>query len=84
MAIKSRLLSKLKSIYMTLNMSKNTHPQKLHPILQRLTEARDLCQLGLTENNYARYGEVYDGLIMAMKQMGAFGCTHPKKHTEIV
>lgn len=69
MAIKSRLLSKLKSTYVSLNMAGNAHPQKLHPILHRLTEARDLCQMGLTESNYARYGEIYDGLIMAMKQV---------------
>lgn len=69
MAIKSRLLSKLKSTYVSLNMAGNAHPQKLHPILHRLTEARDLCQMGLTESNYSRYGEVYDGLIMAMKQV---------------
>lgn len=69
MAIKSRLLSSLKSIYVSLNLAENAHPQKLHPILHRLTEARELCQMGLTEENYAKYGEVYDGLIMAMKQV---------------
>ncbi len=69
MAIKSRLLSKLKSTYVSLNMAENAHPQKLHPILRQLMEAKDLCKLGLTESNYARYGEVYDGLIMAVKQV---------------
>ena len=69
MAIKDRLLSKLKSAYVSLNMAENAHPQKLHPILCRLTEARDLCRLGLTEERYAEYGEVYDGLIMAMQQI---------------
>ena len=69
MAIKSRLLSKLKATYVSLNMAENAHPQKLHPILHRLTEAKELCQMGLTEESYARYGEVYDGLIMAMKQV---------------
>ncbi|WP_051650340.1 hypothetical protein [Selenomonas sp. AB3002] len=69
MAIKSRLLSKLRSAYAFLNMAGNAHPQKMNPILHQLTEARDLCQQGLTESNYARYGEVYDGLIMAMKQI---------------
>ena len=69
MAIKSRLLSKLKATYVSLNMAENAHPQKLHPILHRLTEAKDLCQMGLTESNYDKYGEVYDGLLMVMKQV---------------
>ena len=69
MAIKSRLLSKLKFTYMTTTMSAAIHPQKLHPVLHNLEEARELCQQGLTESNYAKYGEVYDGLIMAVKQI---------------
>ncbi len=40
MAIKNRLLSKLKPTYVSMNMAENAHPQKLHPILHRLTEAR--------------------------------------------
>ncbi|WP_158645815.1 CDP-glycerol glycerophosphotransferase family protein [Selenomonas ruminantium] len=51
-------------------MAENEHPQKLHPILHRLTEVRDLCQMGLTKSNYdVRYGEAYDTLIMAIKQI---------------
>ena len=70
MAIKSRLIAGLNSISVSLNMAKNEHPQKLHPIRHRLTEVRDLCQMGLTKSNYdARYGEAYDTLIMAIKQI---------------
>ena len=69
MAIKSRLLSKLKFIHMTTTMAATAHPQKLRPVLHSLEEARELCQQGLTESNYAKYGEVYDGLIMAIKQI---------------
>ncbi|SFW31941.1 CDP-glycerol glycerophosphotransferase family protein [Selenomonas ruminantium] len=69
MAIKSRLLSKLKFTYMTTTMAATAHPQKLRPVLHNLEEARKLCQQGLTESNYAKYGEVYDGLIMAIKQI---------------
>ena len=69
MAIKSRLLSKLKFTYMTTTMAATAHPQKLRPVLHNLEEARELCQQGLTEGNYAKYGEVYDGLIMAIKQI---------------
>ena len=69
MAIKSRLLSKLKFTYMTTTMAATAHPQKLRPVLHNLEEARELCQQGLTEGSYAKYGEVYDGLIMAIKQI---------------
>ena len=69
MAIQSRLLSKLKFTYMTTTMAATAHPQKLRPVLHNLEEARELCQQGLTESNYAKYGEVYDGLIMAIKQI---------------
>lgn len=69
MAIKSRLLSKLKFTYMTTTMAATAHPQKLRPVLHNLEEARELCQQGLTEGSYAKYGEVYDGLIMAVKQI---------------
>ena len=75
MAIKSRLLSKLKSTYVTMNMAASAHPQKMHPVYRNLVEARTLCQQGLTESNFAKYGEIYDGLIMAIKQVldGASG-----------
>ena len=69
MALKNRLLSKLKSTYVTMNMSASAHPQKMHPVYRNLVEARKLCQQGLTESNFAKYGEIYDGLIMAIKQV---------------
>lgn len=69
MAIKSRLLSKLKFTYMTTTMAATAHPQKLRLVLHNLEEARELCRQGLTEGSYAKYGEVYDGLIMAVKQI---------------
>lgn len=69
MAIKNRILSKLKSAYVMLNMASATHPQKMHPVYSNLVEARNLCQQGLTASNFAKYGEIYDGLIMASKQV---------------
>ena len=69
MAIKSRLLSKLKATYVTMNMAANSHPQKMYPVLHNLEEARKLCQQGLRAGDYAKYGEVYDGLIMAVGQI---------------
>ena len=69
MAIKSRLLSKLNTAYATLNMANASQPQKMHSVYHNLVESRDLCQQGLTDNNFAKYGEIYDGLIMACKQV---------------
>lgn len=69
MPIKNRLLTNLKSTYKAMDMAASAHPQKMHPVLHSLEEARALCQQGLTEVNYAKYGEEYDGLIMAVKQI---------------
>ena len=69
MPIKNRLLTNLKSTYNAMDMAASAHPQKMHPVLHNLEEARALCQQGLTEVNYAKYGEEYDGLIMAVKQI---------------
>lgn len=82
MAIKSRLLSKLKSTYVTLNMAATSHSQKMHPVLHNLMEAKSLCQQGLTEENFAKYGEVYDGLIMAIQQI--LSCETGRDAREIV
>lgn len=69
MAIKSRLLSKLKSTYVTMSMAATSHPQKLHPVYQNLVEARKLCRKGLSERNFVKYGEIYDGILMAIRQV---------------
>ena len=69
MAIKSRLLSKLKFTYMTTTAAAAAHPQKLRPVLHNLEEARELCRRGLKGNAYTKYGEIFDGLIMAVKQI---------------
>lgn len=69
MAIKGRLLSKLKSAYETMNMEPAYQPWKIHAVLHELEEARMLCRQGLTKSNYAKYDEVYGGLIMAVKQV---------------
>ena len=69
MAIKNRILSRLKAAYVMLNMASASHPQKMHLVYSNLVEARKLCRQGLTESNFAKYGEIYDGLIMAGKQV---------------
>ena len=75
MAIKDRLLKSLNSAYDTMNIAANSHPLKMHPALIELLKAKDLCQKGLPEKYITKYVEVYDGLIMAVKQIysGAAG-----------
>ena len=69
MAIQSRLLSKLKSTYINMNMVTSSHPQKMHPVLRDLMEVRELCQQGLPEEIYTKYEEIYDSLILGIKQI---------------
>ncbi len=69
MAIKDRLLKSLKSAYDIMNEATDSHPQKMHPVLLALVKAQDLCRKGLPDKSYAKYGEVYDGIIMAINQI---------------
>lgn len=69
MAIQKRLLSKLKSIYVAVNTASEGNLRELHAILQRLMEAQMLCQKGLPQDAYNKYEEIYDGVIMAVKQI---------------
>ncbi len=69
MAIKNRLLLKLKSTCITMNMAAPFHPQRMNFLYRNLLEARELCQQGLSEGNFAKYGEIYDGLIMGIEQV---------------
>ena len=70
MAIKQRALRKL-------NMTKNhvLHAMgmgskaSLDDIYRNLIETRDLYWEGLSQQNYAAYGEIYDGLILAVRKM---------------
>lgn len=69
MAIQKRLLSKLKSVYVALGMTSENDTKKIYALQQRLTEAKALCQKGLPEGEYIKYGEVYEGIIMAFGQI---------------
>ncbi len=69
MAIQKRLLSKLRSIYVAFNMASEGKLREIHVILQRLTEAQNLCRKGLPQGAYSKYEEIYDGIIMAIKQI---------------
>lgn len=69
MAIQKRLLSKLKSTYVALEMVSKGNLRDTHALLQRMKEAQVLCKKGLPQVAYEKYGEVYDGLIMAFNQI---------------
>jgi len=69
MAIQQRLLSKLKSTYVALEMVSKGNLRDTHALLQRMKEAQTLCKKGLPQTAYEKYGEVYDGLIMAFNQI---------------
>ena len=69
MAIKNRLLAKLKSTYVTMGMAASFRLQSLNIVYRNLVETRELCRQGLTESIFVKYGEIYDGLIMAVKQV---------------
>lgn len=69
MAIKKRLLSKLKNINISLDLTSRGNNRERHSLLQRLTEAQSLCKDGLPKACYKIYEEVYDGLIMALGQI---------------
>ena len=69
MAIKKRLLSKLKSIYVSIEMISKGNRWNSHALSQRLIEAQSLCRKGLPEAAYKKYEEIYDGLIMALRQI---------------
>lgn len=63
MAIKNRILKNL-------NAAKNNNENLLFKeSLNDLITAQNLCQKGLTEKNYKPYGEIYDGLILAVKNL---------------
>ncbi|SDP35193.1 hypothetical protein [Selenomonas ruminantium] len=69
MAIQKRLLAKLKSANAALDMLQKGKPLDINDLLQRLTDAQSLCQKGLPEAAYKKYEEIYDGLIMAIKEI---------------
>ena len=69
MAIQKRLLTKLKGTYVALEMVSKGNFRDTHTLLQRMKEAQTLCRKGLPQAADEKYGEVYDGLIMAFNQI---------------
>ena len=69
MAIQNRLLSKLKSVDVALELAAEGNFRDAHVLLQRMKEAQALCKKGLPQITYEKYGEIYDDLIMAFRQI---------------
>ena len=70
MAGKQRILRRLNVVKADLEQAEKTNSKEaLNNVSQMLIKARDICRHGLSEINYAAYGEVYDGLITASRQM---------------
>lgn len=70
MAKKERILTSLRAAESELSKAARTGSKKSAAnVLQNLESIRDICCVGLPENAYAEYGEIYDGLILAVEQM---------------
>ena len=70
MAIKERLLRELFAIENRLTHTSDvTDRVAKNSILQQLTIIRDLCCDGLPKEHWGNYVEIYDGMILAFKQM---------------
>ncbi|MBR3723347.1 MAG: hypothetical protein IKN12_11405, partial [Selenomonadaceae bacterium] len=70
MAKKQRVLESLRMVESELRKAAKTGSKKnAVNIRENLTALRDVCYAGLSENSYAKYGEIYDGLILAVEQM---------------
>ena len=59
----------LRSIYAEIKMYSKGSIQNHNIVLQRLIKAQSLCKKGLPEIVYKEYGDIYDGLIMAFRQL---------------
>lgn len=63
MAIKNRILKNLRAA------ENNNENLLFTEALNNLNVAQNLCQTGLTAENYKTYGEIYDGLILAVQNL---------------
>ena len=69
MAIQKRLLSKLKSTHAALEIISKGDLRDAQALLQGMEEAQALCQKGLPQAAYEKYGEIYDGLILVFQRL---------------
>ena len=70
MAIKQRALMKLDVLESHMhNAMKENNRTALRDAYNVLVERRDMYKEGLSASNYSVYGEIYDGLVIAIQQM---------------
>lgn len=70
MAIKQRALIKLNTTKNhVLSAASTGRKTALDTVCRELTATRDLYRDGLPSQNYAAYGEIFDGLILAVRKM---------------
>lgn len=69
MAIKERLLKQLNIVRDGLCAMPPFHSRDLQAMRNALVQARDLCFQGLVPENFAKYQDTYEGLLLAMDQM---------------
>ena len=70
MAIKQRALMKLDMTKKhILRVMRTRSKTALNEVYRDLTESRDLYREGLPRSGYAAYGEIYDGLILAVQKV---------------
>ena len=70
MSKKERIITSLRIIESELlKAAKSGSKKNVVNVLKNLAAVREVCRMGLTENAYTKYGEVYDGLILAVEQM---------------
>ena len=70
MSKKERILTSLMAIETELlKAAKAASKKNAVNVLKNLAAIRDVCREGLSESSYVKYGEIYDGLILAVEQM---------------
>lgn len=70
MSKKQHVLANLRALESRLSeIAKTGSREALVDASQVLEDTRDVCRRGLPSNSYVAYGEIYDGLILAIRQM---------------
>ena len=73
MAIKARLLKQLNIVWGGLRAMPPFHSRDLQTMRNALVQARDLCFQGLVPDNFAKYQDTYEGLLLAISQLESGG-----------
>jgi len=70
MAIKNRILKNLNAAESNLNLAVDKNEGLFfNESLNNITSAQNLCKNGLTTENFIAYSEIYDGIVLALKNL---------------